>query len=112
MNATVSEINTEFLLRIAKRGFYKSLVRGNDLLQSQKTCNRVKTIRRRLKHGLPVTIDLKIKWLMLSGWRPDSQKVYTQKEVVCLITKAIKASKEVKSMGAEFVLEHIQKSDW
>lgn len=108
MNATIDEINSCFnnLMRI--RGVYKLLYTGSDPIKRKRMYSLVNTTRERLRKGKMVTIDLKIRWLLKSDWRPGTKRVYTKDEVLKILTKAVRLNKQMKSMPAEFILEQIE----
>lgn len=111
MNCTISEVHASFLSLISKRGVYKVLCRRDEPIELKRMASLVNSIRQRIRKGDPVTIDFKIKWLILSGWRPGKEKMYTKDEVVALIGKAIKLNKQARSMGPQFVLEQLKISE-
>lgn len=64
----------------------------------------VRTIRYNLKHGLPVSTDLKLKLLQRSGWRQDDF-IYNRKDLVSLAQSILKAGTMAKEFGAEYLVE-------
>jgi hypothetical protein len=96
MNCSIQEIDTAFNQLISKRGAFKQL---------GVTCDHLKYVRKRLRQRKPFNHDIKVAYLMRSGWRPEVNKMYTQEQVVYLIDKAIKLNQESRAMGGAFVLE-------
>jgi len=110
MNCSIDEVNSRFASLISQRGVYKVICRSNDPVKLKRMYSLVNSIRQKVKKGEAVTIDFKIKWLILSGWRPGNEVVHTKTEVIYLIGKAIKLNKQARSMGPQFVYEQIKLS--
>jgi hypothetical protein len=108
MNATVTEINKSFAELLAQRGVYRKLCHGNNPDRLRRMYYLVNTVRKKLRDKKQVTIDLKLRWLIKSGWRPCVADLYTTSEVVALIDRAIKMNKQARAMGGAFVLEQLQ----
>lgn len=108
MNATVTEINKSFTQLLAQRGVYRKLCHGNNPVRLRRMYNLVNSMRKRVKDKKQVTIDLKIKWLLKSGWRPGVVDLYTKSEVVTLLDRAAKMNKQARGMGGAFLLEQLQ----
>jgi hypothetical protein len=107
---TLDEIDSEFRRMLAVRGVYKKLCRSNDPVKLRRMYYHVKSVRSAMKIGKVVTYDFKKKWLLLSGWRPGSEQLFTRADVVDILSIAIKMNKQSRAMGGAFVLEQVLKN--
>ncbi len=93
MNTDV--IDKAFSALIGERAIHKKL--GN-------TSNDVKQLRYKLRNGITVSTDLKLRLLQKSGWFQD-QGSFTRADLVSLLNFYAKCSPAAKSHGHEYVIE-------
>lgn len=107
MNATISEVDTQFRELLSIKGVYRRLCTSNDPKALKRMYNLVNSTRNTLRKGGMITTELKIKWLMRAGWRPGVEKLYTKREVVAMLDATCRLNKEARAMGGAYVLEHL-----
>jgi len=66
--------------------------------------NYVQQLRYKLKNGIGVSMDTKLKLLQKSGWRQDD-KTYNRKDLVSLLNFYKRTSQAAKDQGPEYVIE-------
>ncbi len=64
----------------------------------------VHQLRYRLKNGLGISTDLKIKLLQKSGWR-QSQAIYTRQDLLDILKFYNRSSRAAKDLGFQYILE-------
>ena len=68
------------------------------------TANYVAQLRNKLKTGIPISTDLKIKLLKQSGWK-QSDITFARKDLVAAVRFALGQSKAAKEHGPEYLVE-------
>lgn len=66
--------------------------------------NYVHQLRFKLKKGIHVSLDVKLRLLQKSGWRQDD-KIYNRKDLVSIINFWKRSGKAARAMGTEYVID-------
>jgi len=88
-------IDKAFATLISERGVHKKL--GN-------TSNDVKQLRYKMKNGIYISTDLKLRLLQKSGWTQDEAS-FTRADLVGLLKFYDKSSQRTKDHGYAYVIE-------
>ena len=88
-------IDKAFATLISGRAIHKQL---------GETSNYIKQLRFKLKNGINVSTDLKLRLLQKSGWK-QSEKTFNRAQLVDLLKFYKKSSQATKDHGFEYVIE-------
>jgi hypothetical protein len=61
--------------------------------------------RSRLKNGVPISVEKKLRWLAKAGLTSSFVSVFSRKDVVDILRYALRAPKAAQELGADYLLE-------
>lgn len=92
-------IDKAFTALLKEKSVYKKL---------GETDNYIKQLRYKLKNGIGVSMELKLRLLQKSGWRqPD--ETFSRADLVSLLKFNNRASQATRDLGPEYVIEKWEK---
>jgi hypothetical protein len=88
-------LDTAFAALIKKRGVHNALGVED---------NYVQQLRYKLKNGLAIRTDTKLRLLQKSGWRQDD-RIYNRKDLIGFINFYNRTSQAARELGPEYVIQ-------